>query len=177
MDIDISTINPNDTPFFPVIPNTVSCDFMECVPSTLKSTLLDMNYCEVDDSLCLNNRCSVGCSVGSPIAKSISTVLHRNLNSNAVPFIPHFEHLEIAFLAFALSCLMLSIGFFVNITLNHEITKSPVGSALARFSTFKENSPELNSYVVYNNENFPGEMSNDAWHILKDLRVKIQIEL
>ena len=47
-----------------------------------------------------------------------------------------------------------------------------MGSAHARFSAFKENSPELNSYVVYNNENFPGEMSNDAWHILKDLRVK-----
>ena len=134
---------------------------MECVPSTLNSTLLDMNYCEVDGSLCLNNRCSVGCSVSSPIAKSISTVLQCNLNSNAVPFIPHFEHFEKAFLAFALSCLMLSIGFFVNITLYHEITKSPVGSVLAHFSTFKENSPELNSYVLYNNENFPGEMSND----------------
>ena len=67
---------------------------------------------EVGGSLCLNNRCSVGCSVGSPIAISISTVLQCNLNSNAhLNSIPHFEHFEMAFLAFALSCLMLSIGF------------------------------------------------------------------
>ena len=59
-----------------------------------------------------------------------------------------YEHFEIAFLSFALSCLMFSIGFFVNITMNYKITTSNAGSVLAP----KKNSPDLNSSVVYNNE-------------------------
>ena len=40
----------------------------------------------------------------------------------------------------------------------------------------RKNSPDLNSYVVYNNEDvnqyIPREKSYDAWHFLRDLKLK-----
>ena len=78
------------------------------------------------------------------------------------------EHFEIAFLSFAFSCLMLSIGFFVNTTI--------AGSVPAPYSLPSVNSPVLNLDIACNNENVnkncPREKSDDAWHILRDLRVK-----
>ena len=56
--------------------------------------------------------------------------------------------------------------------MNHKITTSNAGSVLAP----EKNSPDLNSYLVYNKEDvnqyIPLEKSYDAWHFLRDLKLK-----